>query len=204
MSHGTSVALAGRRSVTFAAAANLADVDAFKSAAATPTSAVTYSAADLDGVLANPGPSTDAKMLVPRYPSVTSTANAATYNTTDAIQFHGTYGGESVTRSATLTDANGDETIIADGPLDTLTSIDVPAQLLAGGTLAFGFSGIGRRRRNGVDQRLVFYPAADGTVKVGYPDGITDSMPVQAYLVAPASPYRIYADTTDVGITVLE
>jgi hypothetical protein len=202
--YGVDLALALRRSTTFATAAALADTDAFKASFASPTSATTYSVATLDGALANPGPVTDLKMKVARYPSVTTNASPATFNTTDPIIWTGTRGGVEVTVQTLLTQAGGNETIIGTTPLDTLTSVYVPAQLGGGGLMELGFSGIACPRRHLVDQRFPFMAVDTGTVKVGWPDGVTDNFPVQAYLVAPISPYRIYADTTDVGVAILD
>jgi hypothetical protein len=202
---GHSTALASQRSTTFLTAASLADADAFKTLIATdPAAAHTYSAADLNGALANPGPVTDLKMLVPRFPTVTTTADAATYNTTDPIVFTGTRGGLAATVSITLTQAGGGETLIGATPLDTLTSIHVPIQLQNIGEFTFGFSGVAARKRNGMTQRMPFEAFADGIVKVGYEDGTTNSLTLVAHDVSPASPYRIYADTTAVGVIVYD
>lgn len=196
--------IAERRSTTFATSAALADVDAFKTAAATPTSAVTYSGADLDGALANPGPVTDAMMRVARFPSVTSSAQASTYNTTDAIVLTGTRGGVTATVSLLLTAAGGDETIIGTDPLDTLTSIYVPAQLGGSGALAFGFSGVACPLRRGIFRPMPFIPLGAGSVRIGWHDGVSDTLAVLQNVDPHVSPFRIYADTTDVGVTVLD
>jgi hypothetical protein len=195
--------IASRRTTTFATAAELADVDAFKTSVATATSAAVYSGATLNGAKANPGPVTDEKMRVAAYPSVTSSAQASTYNTTDPIVWTGTRGGEVVTVETLLTDANGDETIVGASPLDTLVSIAVPAMLGASGALEFGFSGLAAPRRHDRTQPMLVMALAEGIVHVGYPDGVEDSFRLNAYQVAPLSAYRIYPDT-NVGIAVLD
>ena len=200
---GNSNALESKRSTTFANAAALADADAFKTLVATdPTGANTYSGADLDGILANPGPVTETMMRIPRFPSVTTTVDAATYNTTDPIVCTGTRDGEVATVELLLTAAGGGETIVGDEPLDTLVSIYVPTQLQNIGEFTFGFSGVGARIKHGMTQRLAFKGLADGTVTVGYEDGLTDGIVVTSGLVEAASPYRIYAFGTTVGVTV--
>lgn len=213
MADARSLGLAARRTTTFATAAALADTDAFKAATPTATTAAVYATTDLDGALANPGPVEEAAMLVPRYPSVTSSTSAATYNTTDPIIFTGTRGGQVATVSLTLTQAGGNETVIAaatDEPLDTLTSISVPAQLQEGGTIAFGFSGIGCRRTAvgsgaSVERRMAFKALADGYVECGYSDGITDVLPVKDGVLESVTPKRIYGPSnTTVGVTVYD
>lgn len=202
--YGPDIALALRRSTTFATAAALADTDAFKASFASPTVAATYSVATLDGALANPGPVTDTKMRVSRYPSVTTNTSPATYNTTDPIIWTGTRGGTEVTVETLLTQAGGNETIIGTTPLDTLTSVYVPAQLAGGGLMELGFSGVAAPKRYLFDQRLVIQALGTGTIKVGWPDEVTDDYLAQAYQVLPISPFRVYADTTDVGVAILD
>lgn len=206
MAAGNALSLAARRSTTFANAAALAVANAFKTLIATDNaSANTYTGAALNGALANPGPVTEAMMRVPRFPSVTTTVDAATYNTTDPIVFTGTRGGQAATVSILLTQAGGGETVIGTTPLDTLTSIYVPIQLTANGEFTFGFSGLAARKSaTGNTQRMPFKGNADGIVNVGYEDGTTDLLPVTSGLIESASPYRIIAASTTVGITVYD
>lgn len=117
---------------------NTADADGIKTAAATPTAAVIYETTDLDG--ANMG--SGGYLGKPYAPSVTTTVNASTYNTTDPIYVEGwsILADKVVLVPLLLTNANGGETISSTIMLSTDRPIrvHVPAQLLAGGTLAFG------------------------------------------------------------------
>lgn len=192
------------RTHTFATAGSLADTDAFKTSVATSETAVVYEEADLNGALANPGPVTESKMGLPRYPSVTTSASASTYNTTDPIVWNGTRDGIPVTVETKLTNAGGDQTIVASSPLDTVTGISVPAQDGASGAFQFGFSGVACRRRHGTDNKLLMKPVGSGTVKVGYPGDFTDNLAVSSHQHEPVTVSRVYADTTDVGVVLYE
>lgn len=118
-------------------AALLTDTDGIKTNEVCPVAPTTYSGVALAGAVHVDG------FYFPRYPSVTTAASAATYNTTDPIVVTGTRGGVVATVSLLLTDAGGDETIVGTTPLETVTSIAVPAQLQAAGGLSFGVWGIG-------------------------------------------------------------
>jgi len=125
--------------------ADIDDVDAIKLSVATAAVVKSYSGATLDGTFANPGP---AKTKMHRL-SVTTAVHAGTYNITDAItatctdQF-----GNSRTLTATLTNANGGETVeftLADGSdagAMTVSQIDVPAQNDALGSFEFGVTDV--------------------------------------------------------------
>jgi len=114
----------------------LGDTDGLKTAIATNVAAQSYSGAALNGALANPGPAT---LIVPMFVSVTTSVNAATYNTTDPILVTGTaFDGTVTTVSLTLTAAGGGETITSTLPLATVTTIATPAQLGGGGQFTFG------------------------------------------------------------------
>lgn len=117
------------------------DVDAIKTAIATSTSVASYSGAALNGAL---GASTKMHRL-----SVTTSAVAACYNTTDPIEFtcYDQFG-HARTLYVTLTQAGGNETVeatLADGSdagsLYT-EQIDVPAQLKATGQFEFGVTDV--------------------------------------------------------------
>jgi hypothetical protein len=73
--------------------------------------------------------------------SVTTGSSVGTYNTSDPIVFTGTdKDGNTITASLTLTQANGNETVV-DANLQgfaSVTQIDVPAQVDTNGTFEFG------------------------------------------------------------------
>lgn len=193
------------RSYTYTAAdGSLWDLNGIKQSVATDTADHTYSAATLDGVLANPGP---AALDPPRYASVTTGAHAATYKTgsTHAIVVTGTYGGATVTENLLLTNAGGGETIVGDQPFDTITSIFVPAQNDALGTFQFGVDGVASKMRS--DERLVFRAVranAAGNVKMGF-ETYTDTVAFNSHELLPVAPTRIYGTPgTDCAVMIFE
>lgn len=125
--------------------ADIDDVNAIKTAVATAAVSKSYSGADLDGVMANPGPALTKMHRL----SVTTSASVGTYTITSAItatctdQF-----GNTRTLSATLTAVNGNEIVeftLADGSdagAMTVTQIDVPAQNDANGQFEFGVTDV--------------------------------------------------------------
>ena len=141
------------RTISFANGAALVDADGIMTARATAATAEIVSGVDLDGAYANPGPAYPAPAGhtgVAQYPTVTTTLETPdTYNITDPIVFTGTYGGEPATSSATLTAVKGDETIIADSPLDSVVSVAIPAQLGTAGEFTFGFTDLAARKSLG-------------------------------------------------------
>lgn len=180
------------------------DTDALKTSVATDNVAAhTYSGAALNGAAANPGP---AVLSPPRFFSVSTTADVATYNTTDPIIVTGTYDGQTVTEELTLTQAGGNEYLVGDQPFDTIVSVYVPVQLTANGAFTFGLDGLAAGKVNGQQQffRAVRANAA-GNVKLGYRDGSTDIRPMQAYERDPIAPIRVYGSpSTTVEVTVYE
>jgi hypothetical protein len=183
---------------------DLADADGIKTSVGTETTAQTYTGADLDGANANPGPALPAPggyADLTQYPSVTTTTQANAYNTTDPIVFVGTFGGIAVERSALLTAAGGNETIVADGPIEQVSEVRVPAQLLDTGTFTFGLSGIGPfgRARGEIVQSepwRTMQCTVAGTLHVQYAGGYDDTIPASAGESYPSEPIRIYADST--------
>jgi hypothetical protein len=153
--------------------AAIAVANGLKQAIATNVAAQSYSAATLDGGLANPGP---AVFVLPMTVSVTTSAMAATYNTTDPIVFTGTNpDGDAATVSLMLLAAGGGETIVATTGLLTVTTIDVPAQLGGAGTFTFGVRDIMPGSKAAIVQ---FVAEADGDVLVGWVNGHTDTVTV--------------------------
>lgn len=201
------------RSMTFTTS-DFADADAIKTTVSTSTSAASYSGAGLNGAMANPGPAAPefaSKTGYASYPSVTSSSTVGAFTAGSDIVFTGTYNGVAVTRTATLTAANGNETQVADGPMDTVTQIDVEAQADTDGSFTFGFtdlapSGDGSGAATGSAGRIKQWwvvAATAGNVHVGYSDGTSDTIPMQAGALIEAYPTRIYADTA-VTVTVYE
>lgn len=136
------------RSMTFANAAELADADGIKESIATDTSAATYSGVDLDGTSTVGVVGTQTFERLASWPTVSASSAAGAYTDASEVVFTGTWGGEIVTRTATIVGTDGNATFIADGPLDlgSVTSIAVDAQADTDGAFTFGWSGVGPRK----------------------------------------------------------
>jgi hypothetical protein len=194
--------------------AQTADADGIKTSVATATTAQNYSGAALNGALVTSNvayPRFASKLGIASYPTVTSSSVVGAYTAASTIVFTGTYNGVAVTRTATLTQANGNETQFADGPMDSVTSIAVAAQADTDGAFTFGFSGLcpagdGAGTAAGTVGRIRQWwvsAASTGNVHVGYSDGSDDTVPLIAGQMLEAYPVRIYADTA-VTVTVYE
>lgn len=129
-----------RRVMTYTAASLAMDVDGLKTGAAPLTSPVTYSGGDLDGAI-------DEGKVYMRVPTVSTTGWTGAWNVDEFIVFNGfAASGQARTVKVKLTDIDGGETVTPtlgpDNPegigIDKLVSIDVPAMLIASGTLSFG------------------------------------------------------------------
>lgn len=182
------------------ALADLADADGLKTSIATALTAQVYSGAALNGALANPGPAVlDAPPSGkgPRFFSVTTTTDAATYNTTDPIVVTGKYGGVAVTENILLTQAGGNETVLGNQPFDEVTSIAVPAQLTTDGAFTFGVSGVACKGPGGRQHPYRQVQAIGaGNLHVGYTGGFHDTIPMTDGQKETIEPVRIYADST--------
>ena len=177
-------------------AAGLTDADGVKTVAAAPIAATTYAGAALNGAVQAAG------FEFPRYVTVTSTANAATYNTTDPIVVTGTRSGITFTAALQLTNAGGGETITSTIPFENVTSIAVPAQLQAAGGLAFGVVDMGCPLAapagvagDPIPFRSVKVNGA-GNLVVGWADGSTTTIPCLAGDREPVLAHRIYGTST--------
>lgn len=199
------------RSFSFTAA-QLADVDAFVKSIATVASPVTFDGDDLDGALVDEeGVGQPPKAGIAFWPSVTADSSVGAFTIDADIEFVGTYNGQVVTRLARLTSADGNETIIADGPLETLTAINVPAMADTDGALEFGFSGIGPvllagglKHKQWLVKSYADASAADtAAVHVAYQDGTEDTVELAKGSQLEAAPVRIFADTT-APVTIYE
>lgn len=102
---------------------------------ATTASEDTRSGAELDGALGG-------TLDPPRNITITTTADASTYNTTDPIVVSGTdAAGTSITENITLTNANGGETKTGLKVFATVTSVVFPAMLTTNGGIRVGVGG---------------------------------------------------------------
>jgi hypothetical protein len=186
-------------------AAGLTDADGIKASIVTAVVASNYVGAALDGAVQAAG------FGFPRYPTVASTANAATYNTTDPIVVTGTRSGVVSAVSLMLTAAGGGETITGATPLDTVTAIDVPAQLLAAvGAFTFGVVDMGCRcevNAGALGQEIPYREVkvgGAGNLVVGFGDATTCTIPCVADEREPILVHRIYGTSTTTPITVYE
>jgi len=201
------------RSFSLAVAVGLLDVDAFVDGVATKATADTLNGAELNGVAVNGTTHIGAHPTtgIAFWPCVFTASQTAGYTAGSVITFTGTYGGAAVTRTVALTQANGNETLIANGPMETVSQIDIEAQPGTSGAFDFGYSGIGPVLLPGgtaYKKWLVksFADAANAdtaAVHVGYPDGTTDTVELAKGAALEAAPSRIYGDTT-APITVYE
>lgn len=120
-----------------------------KTSIATSTSPVTYTLTDLNGRVGQAAFVVAIPFVTLRALTVTSSAMANAYNTTNPIVFTGFNSrGHPDTAEVLLTQSGGGQTVQSLGALAQVTSIAVPAQLLATGALQFGLGD------------LVFDPAA--------------------------------------------
>lgn len=159
-------------SATFTTA-QLADVNALVTAIATDTSEATFTAASLDGVLANPGPGV-ARM--PQYPTITASSSAGSYSLSPVV-FNGTNdAGETIAVSVTPTDADGNWTVVGTTAMATITSIVAPAQVDTSGQWEFGVQDVvGTRSKPIVKVR----GGTQANIVVEYDGGVTDTLPCE-------------------------
>lgn len=190
------------RSFSVAAAAQFKDADGIKTSVATAATAQSYTGGALNGTLNLSGASDCASI-----PCFSSTSNAGSYVNGSAIVFVGTYGGQSVERTALITGTDGGQTeVVADGPLDvgSVTQIRVAAQVNTGGQFTFGFTGLlPKKTAQGHFREWRIVARAAGSAVVGYQNGGTDTLVMIASEVHPVPVARIYA-TTGIALTVLE
>jgi hypothetical protein len=138
-------------------ASTVLDADAIKTTIATVAAITTYTGVQLNGAdvaavtyIATPTPS--GYTNVAQYPIAVAASNAGSYVNGSTIQFVGTYCGAAVTRTATVVGTDGNATFVADGPVDTVTSIIVAAQTNTSGAWTFGFNDVRCVRRGGEDE----------------------------------------------------
>lgn len=113
-----------------------ADTDAIKLSFASPTSTTTYSGAALDGTAG------DDPIAVRRSASITTSVRAAGYSTASPIVVTGEdFAGNTQSASIYLTQVNGGETVTAPYEFRKVTSVLVPAQPSALGSMRVGLVG---------------------------------------------------------------
>lgn len=187
--------------------ANILDAAAIKTSIATVAAITTYTGAALNGADANPGPAyptPDGHTDVPQYPLAVAAANAGSYVNGSTIVFTGLYGGKSTQRTATVVGTDGSATFIADGPLDSVISITIGAQVNTGGSWTFGFTDIGAWCEYAELNPCRAVRANDAGVIASVDDaGHTDLTPFTAGQFMAIAPSRIVASTTTVLVFTL-
>lgn len=179
--------------------AQTVDDDGIKTSIATVAAITTYTTSALNGAMVSSNVAYsrfNSKLSVASYPIVTSAANGGSYVAGSTIVFTGTYSGSAVTRTATVVATGGGEVLFADGPMDSVTSITIGAQVNTSGSFKFGFSGLvpvtdslGRLK----PWRVM--AATAGNVKLGFSDGSADTIAFPATVLMDAIATRVYSDT---------
>jgi len=182
------------------AAGTIADLDGIKTSAATSTSPVVFSGGQLAGAdMAR----MNAGTAPPRSISVTTSAQASQYATGagNPIRITGTFKGASQSEDLLLTLANGGETIRGSKLFDTVTQIDVPAQLGTSGAMQFGTEDIGAPEGKHFGGVRGY---GTGNLKVRYNEdpNTDDTLPFTADRLETILASRIIANGTSVGVTV--
>lgn len=127
------VVISRYRDPVWVIAADQAIANAFKLSVASATTAQSYSAAGLDGVV-GPRP-----LISPRHVTIATSVAAAAYSLAAPIVFEGlNEAGDVITESLALTAAGGGEVVEGTTLFARLTNISVPAQLLTTGAFQFG------------------------------------------------------------------
>ncbi len=194
------------RTFTFSNVDQLADPDAIKTSVATSTSLALYQGEDLNGAAASDGvarPAPNDHAGLAAYPTVTTSAQAGAYVPGSKVTFIGEYGprfGEGmglgaaslVQREAVIVEADGGETLVADGPLESVLAIETDAQAATSGALTFGFTDLAPKS----GQRFVQIEGlAEGNLHVAYGDD-EDTIPTNVGCKHECMPSRVFADST--------
>lgn len=174
-------------------ASTVLDADAIKTTIATAATVATYSGAALNGAsvgtdhIARPAPSGLAD--VAQYPIAVASSSAGSYLDKSTIVFTGLYGGLPVTRTATVSGTGGNATFVADGPMDSCSSVVVAAQANTSGAWTFGWNDIACPEGDGLVlpfRELV--ATSSGNVMITCGDGHTDTLTA---LTATSLPLRL-------------
>jgi hypothetical protein len=195
-----------KRVMSFTTAQTI-DADGIKTSIATVAAITTYSGAALNGamVVSNVAyPRFNSKLGIASYPTVTSAAQASGYTAGSTVVFTGTLNGVAATSTATLAQANGNETQFGDSPLDSVTSITIGAQPGTAGSFTFGFNGlVPAKDALGRFKEWRVMAATAGNVRLGFSDGSNDTIAFPATVLMDAVVTRVYSDTA-VTIYVFE
>lgn len=181
------------RSKTFTTEA-LFDVDAVKTSVATVADAVSYSGAGLNGASVSDGvasPLLGGHTGFASYPSCSRADNASSYVNESTATLTGTYRGQAVTRTITFSGTDGDDKTLADGPMDTITQIDIEAQADTGGAFEFGWSGLVAPQQLNKGVRWLLVANETGAFIVEYGGGLQDTVTLQAGAELKSTPHRI-------------
>jgi hypothetical protein len=193
-------------------AAALVDADAIKTSIATSLTAVAYSGAQLNGASASEGTATPAHGMA-AYPTAALSSQTGAYTNGSTITWTGSYRGKTVTRTGTITNANGGQTVTGDGPLETCTSVTVAAQAATNGLLEFGWNDAVppgvltpqlplSTNQNDLRTWLKIVATSTGNIRVGYAGGREDTVPMVAGQELNSAVTRIYASSTTANMTV--
>jgi hypothetical protein len=143
--------------------AQLADVDAIKTAIATAATIQTYTGAAINGALAI---SNVAYMRLPQAVSMTASSAASQYTALSLVVFTGTaWDGSALTESLTVTDANGGWTVVGNEGFRTVTQVLVAAQAATGGQWEFGVRDVLMPSASPIRQ---IRHGSDGDILVGF------------------------------------
>jgi hypothetical protein len=199
------------RSLSFTSSAALLDADGIKTTIATVAAAVTYTGAALNGAYANPGPAIPAPgghAGVAQWPVATASSAAGSFVNGSSITWVGLYGGVSTTRTATVVGTDGNASFIADGPLESVTSVTIAAQVNTSGAWTLGFTDLAPRKVPGSTSEPVFRGIvgnAVGNVAVSYTgSAYSDVLVCIAGQQWPVDAMRIIQATTTIAFTALE
>ena len=167
----------GRKTVTFAAAANILDTDGYVASVATATSVVNVTGALFDGTLAG-GANPDARCELQF--TINRSSSASSYTTTPIVVTGTDDGGEVITESLTPADADGGDQLVTTKGFRSVTNVKLPAQVDTSGAWTMGVSKI---LLTSVPARMIRTDAA-GTLKMVYEEGtsgtISDNLPSAA------------------------
>lgn len=191
-------------------AAALVDADGHVTSIATKTTADNLTGAELTGAVVTANVGLGPKTGMSFWPTATLSSTVGAFVAASVITWTGTYNGAAITRTATIASADGNATLFASGPMDSVTSIDIAAQADTDGTFTFGFSGVSPGL-NAVGAykpwKVVSYADAanadTAALVVGYSDGSIDTVELPKGGELFASPVRIYGTTT-APITIYE
>ncbi|HWA29129.1 MAG TPA: hypothetical protein VG734_25995 [Lacunisphaera sp.] len=177
------------------AVAALASANGIKTSIASATSIQTYSGGALNGAML--APLLGGFQRLGSFPSVTTSAQASAYTLNSTVTFTGPWRGQTVTRTATITNTGNAATYVADGPLDGApTSITVAAQAATNGAFTFGWSGITPACTTGRFREWSVVCTSAGNLHCECGSDNPDTVPLIAGQQYLASPTRIYPDST--------